>query len=112
MDRDKRWERTELALDAIVDGAGATARDAVEAIRASYDERRHRRVHRADRRSAAGRGSMPRRTPAIFFNFRPDRARQLSETARVERGSRPDDDDASTREELDFPVAFPEQSSR
>ena len=44
---------------------------------ASYDARRHRRVHRADRASTGRRGSS-RATRAIFFNFRPDRARQLS----------------------------------
>src|SRR5207253_7258999 len=37
MDRDKRWERTQLALDAILDGQGAHARDPLEAVQASYD---------------------------------------------------------------------------
>src|SRR5213594_3642188 len=37
MDRDKRWERTKLAYDAIVHGLGAPAQDAVTAIRQAYD---------------------------------------------------------------------------
>src|SRR5262249_41670636 len=36
MDRDKRWERVEKAYDLLVQGAGAKAADAVEAIKASY----------------------------------------------------------------------------
>ena len=37
MDRDKRWQRTELAYRAIVDGAGPAAASPVDVIRASYD---------------------------------------------------------------------------
>src|SRR5207244_3572777 len=36
MDRDKRWERTQLALDAIVEGKGAQDTDALHAIQESY----------------------------------------------------------------------------
>ena len=55
----------------------------------------HGRVRRAGRTSRAGRGSSPA-TRAIFFNFRPDRARQLSQRL-LEAGLRPDDDDALPR---------------
>ncbi len=37
MDRDKRWERTKLAYDLIVNGKGEKITDAVEAIQKSYD---------------------------------------------------------------------------
>src|SRR4029079_1647017 len=37
MDRDKRWDRTERALRAIVDGDGLHADDPVAAVQASYD---------------------------------------------------------------------------
>ena len=37
MDRDQRWERTQRALDAMVDGGTARRRDPVAAVRASYD---------------------------------------------------------------------------
>ena len=37
MDRDRRWDRTKRAYDAIVHGVGAPADDAVAAVRASYE---------------------------------------------------------------------------
>ena len=74
MDRDKRWERTQRAFDAIVPAQRHARRRARStAVQASYDAGHHRRVHRADRRSTARRGSSPA-TASIFFNFRPDRA--------------------------------------
>ena len=77
MDRDARWDRTERALDAIVGGRGHHASDPVEAVRASYaagitDEFIEPVV-------LAGRPRLTLDDAAIFFNFRPDRARQLSE---------------------------------
>src|SRR4029079_921983 len=50
----------------------------------------------------------PARDALIFFNFRPDRARQLSQRL----GQLPSDATTMTnyREDFDFPVAFPEQS--
>ena len=51
MDRDKRWERTKLAYDAIVNGiAEQTTQSPIEALQALVRSRRHRRVHQADRR--------------------------------------------------------------
>jgi len=106
MDRDKRWDRTERALDAIVRGKGERAGDPVSAVRASYD------AGVTDEFLApVVLDSRPRLDPArdtaIFFNFRPDRARQLSERL-GELGV-----DLTTmtryREDFDFPVAFPEQ---
>ncbi len=105
MDRDKRWERTELALAAIVAGEGATAASPVAAVERSYaagvtDEFVEPVVFR-DR---------PRLGPtdaAIFFNFRPDRARQLSRKL-LDAGL-----DLTTMthytDELDCLAAFPEQ---
>ena len=82
MDRDRRWERTQRALDAITPAIGEPRRRPGRRRAASYDARRHRRVHRADRRSTA----RPRLEPgdtAIFFNFRPDRgAAALAAAAR------------------------------
>jgi 2,3-bisphosphoglycerate-independent phosphoglycerate mutase len=109
MDRDKRWERTERALHAIVDGVGEHVADAIEAVRASY-----------------GRGitdefiepivldGRPRLDPAldtaIFFNFRPDRTRQLSHLL-LERQV---DLTTMTRyaDDIATPVAFPRQEVR
>ena len=106
MDRDERWDRTERALAAILAGEGQHASDPVAAVRASYE---------------AGvtdefiepivLGDRPRLEPgddaAIFFNFRPDRARQLSRKL-VDAGV-----DLTTmtvyRSDLGCPVAFAER---
>ena len=106
MDRDKRWERTQLALDAIVAGKGVHDDDPIHAVQASYD---------ADVTDEFivpvvidGRPRLdPATDAAIFFNFRPDRARQLSEKL----GELQTDLVTMTkyREDFDFPVAFPEQ---
>ncbi|MBV8074089.1 MAG: phosphoglycerate mutase (2,3-diphosphoglycerate-independent), partial [Candidatus Eremiobacteraeota bacterium] len=77
MDRDKRWERTERAYDALARGksafAVATAREAVEAAyaRGENDEFVQPTVVGTPRPIRSG-------DAAIFFNFRPDRARQLT----------------------------------
>ena len=107
MDRDKRWERTDRALAALLDGEGRHADDPVAEVERSY---------------AAGVTDEfvepvvlpgPRIGPedaAVFFNFRPDRARQLSERLH-ERGV-----DLTTmtryRADFPFPVAFEEQTVR
>jgi 2,3-bisphosphoglycerate-independent phosphoglycerate mutase len=105
MDRDGRWERTDRAFAAIYEGKGERAEDPVEAIRASYarditDEFVEPVV--LDRRPHLGAGDA-----AIFFNFRPDRGRQLSQRL-LEAGV---DLTTMTRYRDDFacPVAFDEQ---
>ncbi|MCA9864282.1 MAG: 2,3-bisphosphoglycerate-independent phosphoglycerate mutase [Thermomicrobiales bacterium] len=79
MDRDRRWERTRLAYDAMVNGQGPTADSASEAISAAYaagitDEFIVPTIIAPD---AAAR--MKPEDSVIFFNFRADRGRQLSE---------------------------------
>jgi 2,3-bisphosphoglycerate-independent phosphoglycerate mutase len=77
MDRDKRWDRTERAYDAIARGkapfSAATARGAVEAAyaRDENDEFVQPTIVGAPRPVADG-------DAVIFFNFRPDRARQMT----------------------------------
>jgi len=80
MDRDRRWDRTKKAYDAIVHGQGATARSAEEAVQASYD------AGVTDEfivpAVILGPGGSPvarlqDRDAAVFFNFRTDRPRQL-----------------------------------
>ena len=106
MDRDGRWERTARAFDAIVRGHGQTAGDPVVAVHTSYA--RGITDEFVEPIVLAGR---PRLNPdvdtAVFFNFRPDRARQLSQRL-VEAGV---DLTTMTRysDELDVPVAFGEQ---
>jgi 2,3-bisphosphoglycerate-independent phosphoglycerate mutase len=105
MDRDKRWERTELALDAILRGTDPSAATAVEAVQASYDD-----GVTDEFIVPVALDGRPRLDPvqdtAIFFNFRPDRARQLSEKL----GGLGVDLTTMTRyrDDFDFPVAFPE----
>jgi 2,3-bisphosphoglycerate-independent phosphoglycerate mutase len=106
MDRDKRWDRTERAFRAIVDGEGKHAEDPIAAVQASYD--RGVTDEFIEPTVIDGRPRLdPERDTAIFFNFRPDRARQLSEKL-GERGV-----DLTTmtryRDDFDFPVVFPEQ---
>jgi 2,3-bisphosphoglycerate-independent phosphoglycerate mutase len=106
MDRDSRWERTERALDAILAGTGEDASDPVAAVRASYD--RGVTDEFVEPIVLAGRPRLdPAADSAIFFNFRPDRGRQLSHRL-LERGV---DLTTMTRyaEDIPTPVAFPEQ---
>lgn len=80
MDRDKRWERTELAYDAFVLGLGKEAMDPVMAIEKSYkenitDEFIIPTVIKKDGNPVA---TVDNGDSIIFFNFRPDRARQIT----------------------------------
>jgi 2,3-bisphosphoglycerate-independent phosphoglycerate mutase len=80
MDRDKRWERTGLAYDAIVNGVGPTAEGARAAIQAAYDadisdEFVLPTVIRHDGHPVA---TIMDGDAVIFTNFRPDRGRQLT----------------------------------
>jgi 2,3-bisphosphoglycerate-independent phosphoglycerate mutase len=80
MDRDRRWERTRRAYDVVVSGAGAQAADAVAYIESEYE------ADRGDEfvlpASIVRSGSAPCHIndgdSIVFFNFRPDRARQLT----------------------------------
>jgi 2,3-bisphosphoglycerate-independent phosphoglycerate mutase len=105
MDRDNRWDRTERALRAIVNGEGEHAEDPIAAVQASYD--RGVTDEFIEPVVMDGRPRLdPARDSAIFFNFRPDRGRQLSEKL-GELGV-----DLTTmtryRDDFAFPVAFAE----
>lgn len=94
MDRDRRWERTEKAYLAMVAGIGMEARTGTEAVETAYergemDEFVQPTVIRPDGGAAgapdgAGTGAgdpaglIKSGDSVIFFNFRPDRARQLT----------------------------------
>jgi 2,3-bisphosphoglycerate-independent phosphoglycerate mutase len=107
MDRDKRRERTQKALDLIIRhmGTHVPAQSILRSVQASYDAGvtdEFLEPVAVDDRPALGPDDA-----AIFFNFRPDRGRQLAE-ALVESGI---DLTTMTRysSELDVPVAFGEQ---
>jgi 2,3-bisphosphoglycerate-independent phosphoglycerate mutase len=77
MDRDKRWDRVELAWQALVNGQGKQAENADEAIRQAYE------------RDESDEFILPtvlqkheplsKESEVFFFNFRNDRPRELSE---------------------------------
>jgi 2,3-bisphosphoglycerate-independent phosphoglycerate mutase len=105
MDRDRRWERTQRAFDAIVAREGARAGDALEAVQASYDAGVTDEF--VEPVVIEGLPGIEPGDSAIFFNFRPDRGRQLSRLL-LDAGV---DLTTMTRysDELDCPVAFEEQ---
>lgn len=122
MDRDRRWERTQRAYDALVAGAGRTGSSALERVQASYaagltDEF----IEPAVMVDAAGTplGRLSSGDSVICFNFRADRVRQLTraltfaEFDGFDRPARPDLH-CTTMTEYDatftMPVAFPPQA--
>ncbi len=104
MDRDGRWERTERALAAITAGEGEQAVDPVAAVEASYargvTDEFVEPVVLPQPRLLAG-------DAAIHFNFRPDRARQLSQ--RLLEGGLDLTTMTRYRDDFDCPVAFADQ---
>ena len=82
MDRDKRWERVKLAYDLVVNGKGTLAIDAVQAIEASYqnnvtDEFIEPIVIVDENQKPLT--TIQNDDVVIFFNFRTDRGRELTE---------------------------------
>lgn len=76
MDRDNRWERVELAYNAMVLGRGEIATSAVEAMEKSYhDNKTDEFVLPA---VVDSNGMIKNGDSVIFFNFRPDRAREIT----------------------------------
>jgi 2,3-bisphosphoglycerate-independent phosphoglycerate mutase len=76
MDRDKRWERTEKAFDAITKGVGTPATNVQAAIQASYDAGVTDEF--IEPIVLEGTPRLEDGDTVIFFNFRPDRGRQLT----------------------------------
>jgi 2,3-bisphosphoglycerate-independent phosphoglycerate mutase len=104
MDRDKRWDRTERAFAAICEGEGEQADDPIDAICRSYD--RGITDEFIEPIVIRDRPRLEPEDAAIFFNFRPDRGRQLSRVL-LDRGY---DLTTMTRysDDLDCPVVFSE----
>jgi 2,3-bisphosphoglycerate-independent phosphoglycerate mutase len=106
MDRDARRERTDRAMRAIRLGEGELANDPVEAVRASHGREITDEFIEPIVLEGRPRLDSPA-DAAIFFNFRPDRARQLSQRL-LEEGV---DLTTMTRYRADFtcPIVFDEQ---
>jgi len=82
MDRDNRWERVKLAYDALVNGIGEHSTNATESIQKSYDSKITdefiKPIIMVDENDKA-KASIKKDDVVIFFNFRTDRGRQLTE---------------------------------
>lgn len=80
MDRDKRWERVQLAYDAMVQGKGNTATSAKEAVQNSYNEDKNDEFVIPTVMVENGQpvGLIKEDDSIIFGNFRPDRAREIT----------------------------------
>ena len=119
MDRDKRWERTQRAYDLLVHGVGSLAKDPLAAVNESYqrgvtDEFVEPIL--VVRETAEPVATIKDGDGVVFFNFRPDRARQLTRTLAVAGFN---EFDVSDRPKVDFvcftmydrtfelPIAFP-----
>lgn len=82
MDRDRRWERTKLAYDLLVRGVGLRTQDVTSAIKSSYDEvvtdEFIKPIVLSDVNGIPV-GRIKDGDTVIFFNFRTDRPRQLTQ---------------------------------
>jgi len=104
MDRDNRWDRTQLAYDAIVQGvAEFSAETGEEAVRQAYERGETDEFIKPT--FVGHEGLLRDDDSAIFFNFRPDRARQL--TQKLGEAGRRLTTLTEYHEDWDYPVAFP-----
>jgi 2,3-bisphosphoglycerate-independent phosphoglycerate mutase len=115
MDRDRRWERTQLAYDAIVRGEAEFHADSgADAVRAAYDRGETDEFIKPT--LVGGEGRIRSGDSVVFFNFRPDRARQMTQALgerdfdQFDRGKPPKvrlTTLTQYREDWDYPTAFP-----
>lgn len=78
MDRDKRWNRVKEAYDLIVSGTGTKADDMVKAVEASYAEGVTDEFIKPISNATVD-GTISEGDVVIFFNFRNDRAKELTQ---------------------------------
>lgn len=98
MDRDNRWERVQKAYEVIREGVGETADNAVDAVETSYkkDITDEFVLPAVIMKDGAPIATVKDKDSVIFFNFRPDRARELTRVFCADdfdgfdRGKRPD----------------------
>ena len=77
MDRDKRWERVKEAYDLLVNGVGKKASDMVQAMQESYDEGITDEFIKPIANANVD-GTIKEGDVVIFFNYRNDRAKELT----------------------------------
>ena len=82
MDRDSRWDRIQKAYDALTKGEGVTAASGVEAVAQSYEkgETDEFVLPTVVVKDGAPVAKIQDGDSIIFFNFRPDRAREITRT--------------------------------
>jgi 2,3-bisphosphoglycerate-independent phosphoglycerate mutase len=121
MDRDQRWDRTRRAYDAIVHGVGERAERAAAAVRASYDASVTDEFIEPFVIGDPTVGRIRDGDAVVYWNFRPDRARQLTQAlgeaafAGFERGAAPSVHLTTMtryRSEWTYPAAFEAQDVR
>ena len=80
MDRDNRWDRVELAYKALTKGEGVQAECPVCAVKSSYEEGKTDEfvVPTVIVKDGQPVGTIQDKDSVIFFNFRPDRAREIT----------------------------------
>ena len=80
MDRDNRWERVSKAYNAMVNGVGAVCLNPADAVKASYDEKITDEfvLPTVIIKDGSPIGKISANDSVIFFNFRPDRAREIT----------------------------------
>ena len=98
MDRDKNWDRTVLAYDALTKGVGERADSAEQAMEQSYAKQVYDEfiVPTVIMKDGEPTARVSEHDSLVFFNFRPDRARQITRAfcddkfEGFDRGQRPD----------------------
>lgn len=80
MDRDNRWDRVEKAYKALTEGEGVTSEDPVKAVQQSYDKGENDEFVLPTVITENGKpvAAVKDNDSVIFFNFRPDRAREIT----------------------------------
>ena len=80
LDRDNRWERVQLAYDAMVKAKGEIANSAIECMDNSYNDNKNDEFVLPCTILEDGHpvASIKDKDSVIFFNFRPDRAREIT----------------------------------
>lgn len=80
MDRDNRWDRVEKAYQALVDGIGVMADCPVVAVQQSYDKGENDEfvLPTVIMENGAPVATIKENDSVIFYNFRPDRAREIT----------------------------------
>ena len=124
MDRDKRWERTQRAYDLLTKAIGQRATDPVAAIRESYERGvtdEFVEPVAIVRKDGSPVATIKNDDSVIFFNFRPDRARQLTRALTVPGFKEFPIDDRPRVDYVcftmydttfDLPIAFPPRQHR